>query len=513
VCVVFANGLEETAMRVLLIEPKYGFERVSAWIPIGKACLAGVLRANGFDVRILDNALTNPTDEQLVAAIREYEPDIVATGGMTLQFNDMKRIARLTRQSCGSNVLLVGGGVHLTVRPDDGLDHFDFVVIGEGETTLLELCNAYAQQRYKESESFGGIAGLCFKSERGEIIRTEPRDFIYDLDRLPLPAYDLLAIEEYHDFLVTGQKAMSILTGRGCPYNCEFCASPMLSQRKVRHFSLEYTLTLMEHLIERYGCSNFRIMDDTFASDKKRVVRFCEEVRKRGLQLNMTCLTHVRTCDPDMLREMRRSGFSIVALGIESGNDRILKLINKGVSREDAILSIRHAKEAELMVEGLFMMGNIGETRETIEDSIRFARQYNPPYRGLRRIGFNYFQFATPFPGSRFFDEANDYGKILSLDYDRYSHQEPVFIPKGLDAPTLIALRQRAFKEADTPSLPKALVRLAKKLRKWSARITAGSRSHPAGTPARKSGFEVHPKPVSSPSTAESAEPSPHGVP
>ena len=357
------------------------------------------------------------------------------------------------------------------MRPDDGLDHFDFVVVGEGESTLLELCNAYAQQQGKDGELFQQIAGLCYRSARGDIVRTKPRDFIGDLDRLPLPAYDLLAMEQYHDFLVTGEKAMSILTGRGCPYNCEFCASPTLSQRKVRYFSLDYTLTLIEHLMTHYGCSCLRIMDDTFASSRTRVLDFCEAVRRRGWRLNMTCLTHVKTCDPQMLRAMKDSGFSIVALGIESGNDRILKLINKGISCEDAGAAIGRTRDANLMVEGLFMMGSIGETRETIEDSIRFAKQYNPPYRGLRRIGFNYFQFATPFPGSRFFEEAHDYGEVLSLDYDLYSHQEPVFLAKGLDVPTLIALRERALKETNAPSLPRALVRLATKLRKWSARM------------------------------------------
>jgi anaerobic magnesium-protoporphyrin IX monomethyl ester cyclase len=468
-------------MRILLIEPKYGYEDASPWIPIGKAYLAGVLRANGFSVKILDNALLDLSDDQLVAAMREYEPDVVATGGMTLQLGDMKRLARLARQACGSSTLLVGGGVHLTVRPEDGVDHFDFVVVGEGEVTLLELCQAYAHEQRRTAQALGQIAGLCFRSESGQIVRTAPRDFIYDLDRLPLPAYDLLAVEQYHDFLVTGEKAMSILTGRGCPYNCEFCASPTLSQRKVRYFSLDYTLAQIEHLMERYGCSCLRIMDDTFASNRKRVLDFCAAIRARGWRLNMTCLTHVKTCDPEMLREMKDSGFSIVALGIESGNDRILTLINKGISCADAGAAIRRTRDADLIVEALFMMGNIGETRETIEDSIRFARQYNPPYRGLRRTGFNYFQFATPFPGSRFFEEARDYGEVLSRDYDLYSHQEPVFIPQGLDAPTLIALRQRALKETNAPSLPKALVKLARKLRKWSARIRIGSPSHPVG--------------------------------
>lgn len=438
-------------MKVLLIEPKYGFADALPWIPIGKAYMASVLRLNGFDVRIIDNALQNYTDEQLIGCIEEYTPDIICTGGMTLQFNDTKRIAALSKHLYGSKVFLVGGGVHLSIKPEDGLNYFDVIVIGEGEDTIVELCKQYEKEG-KNLENYKDIKGIYFKTELGEVVRTEPRGFISNLDRLPLPAYDLLSVKRYHDFLITGQRAVSIMTGRGCPYNCEFCASPFLSQQKVRYFSLDYTFSLITYLIENYGFSNFRIMDDTFTLNKRRVLDFCDQIEKRGLKLNMTCLTHVNTYDFEMFRRMKEVGFSIIAFGIESGNDRILKLINKGISRGKAINAINAAKNAGLMVENLFMIGNIGETKETIKDSIRFAKDYNPPYKGWKRIGFNWFQFATPVPGSRFFYEAKDYGEVISFNYDDYSHQKPVFIPKGLNINTMIALRKKALRKANSPA-------------------------------------------------------------
>ena len=453
-------------MNILLIEPMYGLEEVSPWIPIGKVCLASVLRANGFAVKIIDNALRNYSDEELIEALKEYQPDIVATGGMTLQFEDTKRIANLVRQLYQSKILLVGGGVHLTLEPEDGLNYFDFIVIGEGEDTFLELCKTYAEVNRKKSEIFKDIPGLYFMSEAGEVIRTKQRDFIYDLDRLPFPAYDLISVNDYHDFLITGEKAISIMMGRGCPYDCKFCASPRLYQRKVRNFSMEYIFAFLDYLIKNYGVSQLRIMDDTFTLDKKRVIEYCKQITKRGLKLNMTCLTHVNTSDLEMFTEMKKAGFSVVAFGIESGNNRILKLINKGISKEIAISAIKDAKKAGLIVECLFMIGNIGETRETIEDSIQFAKKFNPPYRGLKRIGFNYFQFATPFPGSRFFDEAKNYGEIISFDYNNYSHKKPVFIPKGLDTPTMLALRKKAFKKTNSAFLQRLITKVIRKYRK-----------------------------------------------
>jgi anaerobic magnesium-protoporphyrin IX monomethyl ester cyclase len=458
-------------MNVVLIEPRYGSQTTCPWTPIGKAYLAGALRVHGFKVRIVDCALDNPSDDELAKVVEESHPDVVAMGGMTLQLSDMQRMARLLRQRLPPWVLLVGGGVHFTLRPEDGLDHFDVIVIGEGEDTLVELCTAYAGGLQKEARIWEGIPGLCFRSATGQEIRTPARDFIQDLDRLPFPAYDLLRIEDYSDFLVTGQRAISIMTGRGCPYDCQFCASPRLFRRKVRSFSLDYTFAWMEHLMSHYGFTHFRIMDDTFAADRRRVLAFCDEIERRGLRVNMTCLTHVKTSDFEMFSRMKQAGFSIVALGIESGNDRVLKLINKGIRKDEAIAAIHDARRAGLMVEGLFMIGNVGDTRETIEESIQLAREHNPPYRGLRRTGFNYFQFATPFPGSRFYEEARDYGAVTSLNYDEYSHQVPVFIPRGLDAPTLVSLRRAAMKRANEPALPRTVIRLADKCRAVMARV------------------------------------------
>jgi anaerobic magnesium-protoporphyrin IX monomethyl ester cyclase len=452
-------------MKVLLIEPKYGYKEAMPWIPTGKGYIAAVLREHGFEVKIIDNALKAYDDETLVGLIKEFDPDVIGTGGMTLQFGDAKRIAQLVRLR-HKDVLLVGGGIHLTLCPEDGLDLFDLVVIGEAEYTLLDVCKRYKEAGKRLDKGlFADIHGLCFKID-GETIRTPVRDFIKDLDVLPLPTYDLLEVEKYNDFLITGEKAVSIMTGRGCPFDCEFCASPALSKRKVRYFSLEYTFRLIEHLIEKYGFKNFRIMDDTFTLNKERVVGFCEQIRKRGLKLNMTCLTHVATSNLEMFRRMKEAGFSIIALGIESGNDRILNLVNKKITTEDAINAINSVKQAGLKVEGLFMIGNIGETKETIEETLAFAKKYNPPYEGFRRVGYNWFQFATPFPGSLFFHKAKDYGEVVSFNYDDYTHQVPVFIPKGLDVDTMLRLRKKALEELNNPfnSLFRVLIKLRRRV-------------------------------------------------
>lgn len=434
-------------LRILLIEPRYGFKDAQAWLPLGKASLAAFLRSHGFSVSIIDNALENLSDSELSEAIKTYSPDIIGTGGMTIQWRDSLRIARISRESTCGKALIVGGGVHLTVAPEEGLRDFDIVVVGEGEHTLLELCQAYEQ-----GLSLDEIPGLVFMGQDDRIRRTGLRPYELCLDSFPFPALDILPVRRYHDFLITGERAISVMTGRGCPYNCTFCASPLLYQRKARTHSVKPVLDWMETLASTYGCTNFRIMDDTFASSRSRVVEFCEEVQNRGLHWNMTCLTHVSTADPEMFAAMQAAGFSIVALGIESGNDQVLQKINKRITSEQAARAVAMAKSAGLAVEALFMIGNIGETRETILDTLAFARKHNPPFENGQRVGFNWFQFATPFPGSRFHEEAPASGTILSTDYEDYTHQVPVFIPVGLDERTMIDLREQGLRECSGSS-------------------------------------------------------------
>lgn len=437
--------------RVLLFEPRYGYDEALPWVPIGKGYLAAVVRDRGFDVRIVDNALRAHTDDELEIILGEYRPEIVGVGGMTLQHGDTLRIARLTRRVLGRQALLVGGGVHFTLRPEDGLDDLDLIAIGEGERTFLEVCQRYLTAG-TSLDAYRDIAGLAFRTGSGDTVHTGPRPFIKDLDELPLPAYDLLAVRLYNDMMITGGRAVSVMSSRGCPYDCEFCASPQLSQRQVRYFSLDYTFRLIEHLRQNYGFINYRIMDDAFTINKKRVMAFCDGIEQRNLKLNMACLTHVRASDEEMFARMKTVGFSIVAFGVESGSARILDLVNKGMTPEDAVRAITMARSQGLIVEGLFMIGNIGETAETIEESIRFAKAVNPAFEGNRRVGFNWFQFATPFPGSRFYDEAPLYGDLQAHDFNQYNHQTPVFIPKTLDLQTMMTFRERALTETNAPA-------------------------------------------------------------
>lgn len=258
-------------------------------------------------------------------------------------------------------------------------------------------------------------------------------------------------MEKYNDTFITGKKAISIMTGRGCPYNCLFCASPQIYKRRVRYHSLNYVMAHIKYLIENYNLKNLRIMDDTFTLNKERVLEFCDKIKENGFKLNMTCLTNVKNADFKMFKKMKEVGFSIVAFGIESGNDEILRKINKMQTKKMAKRAVYLAKKAGLATECLYMIGNICETKRTILDTINFAKEINPKSsHPNKEVYYNWFQYATPFPGSKFYEVAEKYGKICTKDWKKYTHSKPIFIPRGgLNESLMIKLRILAVQKCN----------------------------------------------------------------
>jgi len=411
-------------VKVLLINSAYPEGCSPVWVPLGLLYIASFLEKNGVTVKVIDNAVLDYNEGRLVSMIKEEEPDIVGIGGMTVQANAAINIGKAIKKF-NEKIKLVYGGVHFTFLPEEGLKYGDVVIIGEGEETFLKICRG---------QDLRCIKGICFV-ENDNIVKTEPREQKKDIDSLGFPAFHLVNMEVYNDFLISRERAISILTGRGCPYNCLFCASPQLYSRKVRYHSLDYVIDLIKYLKNTYDLKNLRIMDDTFILSQKRVLDFCDLIEP--FKLNMTCLTHVGNGDYQMFRRMKEVGFSIIALGIESGNEDVLRLIGKNITKDAIRESVKMVQQAGLDTELLFMIGNIGETKKTIVESIKFAQELKSKY--------TWFQFATPFPGSQFFSLAPRYGKVLTYNYDLYHHQKPVFIPVGLDEKTMVYLREKAL--------------------------------------------------------------------
>ena len=323
--------------------------------PIGLAYLASMLRENGYKVRIVDNVVEKLSLDELVRKIKDSV--VVGITTTTPTFNTALKYAKKIKSTL-ENVFVILGGIHVSFMPYSALKHefVDAVCIGEGEYTLLE-----AVERLDRGKSLEGVRGLMYK-EDGRIIDNGRRDFIKNLDELPFPAYDLLPLEKYS---ILGQKLehFPLMSSRGCPFGCRYCASSRFMGRMFRARSAENVADEIEWLNDKFGAKYVAFGDDTFTLSKKRVLEFCREIRERGLDVEWSCSSRVDTIDGETIREMKRAGCNCIYYGVESANTQILNnFYRKRIKLEQAVDAVKKTKENEILTVCSFIIGAPMET-------------------------------------------------------------------------------------------------------------------------------------------------------
>lgn len=235
---------------------------------------------------------------------------------------------------------------------------------------------------------------------------------------------------EFFDLLYKGRRVrLHVVGSRGCSFNCTFCAE---HSHKIRSHSAKYFVDYLQIVSERYH-NNIFISDDIFCVDKERTAEICELIMERKLDLRLRVFGHINLFDSKLFQLMKKAGVETMSYGIESGNNEILKNINKNFTVEKAEKAIEKTKENRFDVNLLYMVGNIGETEKTISDTIAFSRRND--------TGFRWCSFAIPFPGTVFYKNAKENGTITITDWDSYNNQTIVYIPNGLTAEFLIKAR------------------------------------------------------------------------
>ena len=252
------------------------------------------------------------------------------------------------------------------------------------------------------------IKGLAWRNENQEIIINEPRPFIENLDDLPLPRHDLLPIKKYIFPFMTSEFTF-VVASRGCPFPCTFCRQPIMWSRVVRTRSAE---NLMEELklLKKLGIKNFLFHSDTFTINKDLVMKLCKMMIDEKLNLKWTCNSRVDTIDEDMLRIMRKAGCWMIAYGFESGSQKILDLCKKNTTVEQGKKIVELTDKVGIKIYGYFIIGLIGETKETIQETINFAK--NLP------ITFAIFHVASPYPGTEFYHQVKDNDWLTSEQWE-----------------------------------------------------------------------------------------------
>lgn len=389
-------------MRVAVIAPPYPLEEAPA-PPLGVTYVAAAFAAAGAEVKILDYIVSRYTPEKLKAELDAFHPDAVGATSVTLNFYGAADIVRTAKRH-NPDIITMMGGPHVSFDAENTLAAYpeiDLIVRGEGEQTIAELT-----PRLKDRKTWAGIKGITFR-QNGHMVATPQREFIADLDTLPLPARHLLPLSRYQAL----GYPISIITSRGCPYSCIFCQGRRMVGNQVRKRSAVKIVDEIEQILS-YGINRINVADDLFASDKARVKEVCGEIQKRGLSFTWSAFARVNTVDLETLQTMKDTGCDSVSFGVESGNPEMLRRIRKKITLDQVRQAVRLCNEAGMLAHTSFMVGLPGESPETLEETKQFAASLGSLYG---------YHFLAPFPGTTVREEVDQYDlEILTDDWSRY---------------------------------------------------------------------------------------------
>jgi len=395
--------------RVLLVFPQ-AFERNTV-PPLGIALLAACLRDAGHAVDLLDL-----TVEPL--GRRDFTPYCLV--GMTLlctNFDGGVEVARKVRRQ-NPAARIVAGGPFADACPRDVLDTgvFDFVGHGEGEYLLPRLVAAV-----KNGTDPSGVGGLSFFRD-GVLVRTPQPPMIGDLDALPFPAYDLLPMARY--------RRHSIMASRGCPWDCVFCDRGPAESRRVRFLSPERVCDWAARMIRDFGPKPFRILDSTFTANRTWAERVCDLVLERQIPITWECQSRIDCFSPRLLEKMCDAGCEQIVVGVDSGDDEILALSKKKLTRKSTrrgAALFRDGKAPPLHMN--FVIGHPWDTRSTIRETVMFADELQRDFKVT--CGF---YMMVPFPGTELADNAPRYEIQIKKDWKKYNKLSYMGNPERLSA-------------------------------------------------------------------------------
>lgn len=371
---------------------------------IGLGYIAGYLESKGVDVEVIDAKLARLSFDDMVNQICKLNPQIVGLTAMTHEIQQSADAAKEIKRKLPDIIICIGG-VHATALPRETLEEFqvfDVVFHGEGEISFYDFISAV-----RDRHDLKSVKGIAFRASDNIIVNPQQNRLI-ELDLLPFPAW--------HKF--PKAKEYLIMTGRGCPFSCNFCMRP--NGTKVRKRSPENVVAEIEKIVKDYKPAQLLFCDETFTIDKKNAHRIMDLMIERGLseKVKWYVQTHVNTVDEHILEKMRRAGCFSIGFGVESGNPAILKQTKKGITMDAARRAVQLAKKMDIFAECYFIIGHPNETYNTIRDTINFASELNPD----RPI----FGIMVPYPGTEVWEMAKkgEGGyKVLSAKWSDFNKQ------------------------------------------------------------------------------------------
>lgn len=424
-------------MRVLLLKPGNLSDHIQPSLGLGY--LATQIRSD-HDVKIVDCIKEGLVSDEIQPVLEEFQPDLVGSQCYSMDLPSIKLLLQTVKRFDRDMVTIIGGA-HPTAVPNDtmnfiGRDLLDFVYVGEGEIGFPILLDELEGQG---NSDFSIIPGLGWM-ENGTL-RTNPEAKAEDLDKLGMPAWDLIRPEMYpfspHGVVCMNYPVAPIMATRGCPYKCTFCST---AGTRLRMRSIDLIIDEVKLLYYQHGIREFHLVDDNFTMDMDYAKKFLNGLIKLNIKATWSTPNGIRLdrLDKSLVKLMKEAGFYSIAVGIESGSDRIRRKMRKGSSIEKVRNDLRMVSEVEGMdVTGFFILGFPGETRDDIEKTLQFSRELP-----LQRATFHSF---IPLPGTQVWQEMEASGELSRVDWERYFFWAGAYVPQELTRKELRNLHRKAF--------------------------------------------------------------------
>ncbi len=392
---------------VLLVNPPYLTKEVygnlykaaGIFPPLGLAYVAANLEKYGYSVSIVD---FESSWEKTFSAIRKYRPKVVGVTCTSPMLNDVLKIAKLAKKLKAKTIV---GGTHVTALPEEVAKHeeFDIVSFGEAEQTILEVVQALDGKM-----KLNDVKGIAYK-DKGQIIKTANRPFVKDLNTLPFPAYHLLDMKKYRFYALFDKTKgfFTMITIRGCPFNCVFCNTQTMFSKRVRYRNPKNVVADAELLSRKYDVKEIYFYDDTFSLDMKRTERFCSLLENKKLGLIWSTETRSDRVDLQLLKKMKQAGCYMIGYGFESADQKILNNLKKGTTVKQNKEAVRLTHKAGMLVRAFLLIGAPGETKGTLRKTVKFSL--------MKGITYVHFNIVTPYPDTALWHDAIKEG-LLKMD-------------------------------------------------------------------------------------------------
>ena len=420
-------------MKILLLNPPSRELRHEEVVvpPLGLAYLASAAEREGHAVKILDAFAEGMDWNEFKEEIEEEKADLIGISGMTPTIDSTLRAIGISRPHAR---YIVMGGPHLSVHKQDffkSCPDLDFGIVGEGETSFSALL-----KRLAEGKDPWDVPGLV-----GPEKFNPPGNFIADLDGISFPARHLLPNHSYRYALWPGKKVTTLITSRGCPYRCIFCDKSIFGS-KWRARGTENILDEIEQIVKDLRIPSIIIYDDLFTLDKQRVQEICQGILERGLRFEWKCEGRVDRVDGEMLGWMKKAGCSLIAYGVESGNEIGLDYLQKGITLPQIRQAFELTRKAGIRPMAYFILGIPVETFEQGLRTIEFAKELNPDYAQ--------FSILSPYWGTKLYEEAKAKGWYAEVEannpFDK-DQKRPVLLSENWSAEALKEILRRAHRE------------------------------------------------------------------